>query len=63
VGIGGPQWAGQDESDECVEAKRTGMADTFLSLLRADPARVVVSVMGILFALALVTLPFFLLHG
>jgi hypothetical protein len=32
-------------------------------LLRAGPARVVMSVLGILFALGLVTLPFFLLRG
>jgi hypothetical protein len=48
---------------EYAEAKRAGTADTFISLLRADPARVLLSVLGILFALALVTLPFFLLRG
>lgn len=44
-------------------ARRAGTADTFISLLRADPARVVMSLLGILFALGLVTIPFFLLRG
>lgn len=48
---------------EYAAAKRAGTADTFLMLLRAEPARVVLSVLGILFALGLVTLPFFLLRG
>ncbi|WP_426687454.1 DUF6164 family protein [Rhodanobacter ginsengiterrae] len=48
---------------EYAAARRAGTADTFFTLLRADPARVVMSVLGILFALALVTLPFFLLRG
>lgn len=48
---------------EYAAAKRAGTAETFLSLLRADPVRVVMSVLGILFALGLVTIPFFLLRG
>jgi hypothetical protein len=44
-------------------AKLAGTAETFLTLLRADPLRVVMSLLGILFALSLVTLPFFLLRG
>ena len=48
---------------EYAAAKRAGTAATFITLLRADPARVVLSVLGILFALALVTLPYFLLRG
>ncbi len=48
---------------EYAAAKRAGTADTFFTLLRADPLRVVMSVLGILFALALVTIPYFLLHG
>lgn len=47
---------------EYAAAKRAGTAATFITLLRAEPARVVMSVLGILFALALVTLPFFLLR-
>ena len=42
-------------------ARRAGTADTFLSMLRAEPARVVLSVLGILAALSLVVLPFILL--
>ncbi|GAA0889196.1 DUF6164 family protein [Rhodanobacter soli] len=48
---------------EYAAAKRAGTAATFITLLRADPLRVVMSLLGILFALALVTLPFFLLRG
>lgn len=48
---------------EYAAAKRAGTADTFFTLFRADPARVVMSMLGILFALGLVTLPFFLLRG
>jgi len=48
---------------EYAAAKRAGTAETFVTLLRADPLRVVMSLLGILFALALVTLPFFLLRG
>lgn len=47
---------------EYAEAKRAGTADTFVSLLRAEPARVLLSVLGILFALGLVVIPFFLLR-
>ena len=48
---------------EYAAAKRAGTAATFITLLRAEPLRVVMSLLGILFALALVTLPFFLLRG
>ena len=48
--------------DEYAAAKRAGTADTFLSLLRADPLRVAMSVLGILIALGLVVIPFFLLR-
>lgn len=44
-------------------ARRAGTADTFITLLCADPARFVMSVLGILFALGLVTLPFLLLRS
>jgi len=48
---------------EYAAARRAGTAATFITLLRADPVRVVMSVLGILFALTLVTVPFFLLRG
>lgn len=47
---------------EYAAARRAGTADTFMTMLRADPVRVVMSVLGILFALGLVTIPFFLLR-
>ena len=48
---------------EYAAAKRAGTAETFLTMLRADPERVVMSVLGILFVLGLMTLPFILLRG
>lgn len=48
---------------EYAAAKRAGTAETFFTLLRAEPARVVMSVLGILLALGLVTIPYFLLRG
>ena len=42
---------------EYAAARRAGTAETFITLLRADPVRVVLSVLG------LVTLPFLLLRG
>ncbi|MFA6232538.1 MAG: DUF6164 family protein [Rhodanobacter sp.] len=47
---------------EYAAAKRAGTAETFLTMLRAEPVRVAMSVLGILFALALVTIPFLLLR-
>jgi hypothetical protein len=47
---------------EYAAARRAGNAETFVTLLRADPVRVVMCVLGILFALGLVTIPFFLLR-
>ncbi|TAL86857.1 MAG: hypothetical protein EPN74_03460 [Rhodanobacter sp.] len=47
---------------EYAAAKRAGTAETFITLLRAEPARVVMSVLGILFVLVLMALPFFLLR-
>ena len=43
-------------------AKRAGTADTFMSMLRAEPVRVVMSVLGILVVLGLVALPYILLR-
>lgn len=46
---------------EYAAAKRAGTADTIVSLLRDDPLRVVMTLLGILIVLGLATLPFFLL--
>ena len=43
-------------------ARRAGTADTFWAVLRTEPARVVLTVLGILFMLALVALPVILLR-
>ncbi len=48
---------------EYAAAKRAGTAETFVTMLRADPARVVMSLLGILVVLALMVLPFILLRG
>ncbi|MFC3552258.1 DUF6164 family protein [Lysobacter cavernae] len=44
-------------------ARRAGTAETFWTVLRAEPARVALTVLGILFMLALVALPIILLRG
>lgn len=46
---------------EYAAARRAGTAETFVSMLRDDPLRVVMTLLGILFVLGLVTLPFILL--
>lgn len=46
---------------EYAAAKRAGTAETFFSLLRDDPLRVVMVVLGILIVLGVATLPFILL--
>lgn len=46
---------------EYAAAKRAGTAATFLTMLRAEPARVAVSVLGILFVLVVLALPVILL--
>lgn len=48
---------------EYAAAKRDGAAETFIGMLRSDPLRVLVSLLGILLALGLVALPVILLHG
>ncbi len=48
---------------EYAAAKRAGTAETFVSMLRAEPVRVVISVLGILVVLGLVALPFLLLRA
>lgn len=46
---------------EYAAARRAGTAETIVSMLRDDPLRVVMTVVGILIILGLVTVPFFLL--
>lgn len=46
---------------EYAAAKQAGTAETIVSMLRDDPLRVVLTVLGILIIVALVTVPFFLL--
>ncbi len=48
---------------EYAAARRAGTAETFFSVLRADPLRVALALLGILLALALVALPVVLLRG
>ena len=47
---------------EYAAARQAGTAETFMTMLRAEPVRVVMSVLGILFALGLVVIPFLLLR-
>ncbi len=44
-------------------AKRAGTAETFIGILRSDPLRVVMTLLGILLVLGLVALPVILLRG
>ena len=48
---------------EYAAARRAGTAETFLTVLRAEPLRVVMTLLGILLALGLVALPVILLRG
>jgi hypothetical protein len=48
---------------EYAAAKRAGTAETFVDILRADPLRVVMTLLGMLLALGLVALPVILLRG
>ena len=48
---------------EYAAAKRAGTAETFVGMLRADPLRVVMTLLGILLVLGLVALPVVLLRG
>lgn len=48
---------------EYVAAKRAGTAETFVTMLRTQPGRVAMGVLGILFVLGLMALPIFLLRG
>ncbi|TWI12016.1 DUF6164 family protein [Aerolutibacter ruishenii] len=53
----------QRARDEHESAKRAGTAETFWSVLRNDPVRVVLTMLGIVFMLALLALPVMLLRG
>ena len=48
---------------EYAAARRAGTAETFIGILRSDPLRVVMTLLGILLALGLVALPVILLRG
>ncbi len=48
---------------EYAAAKQAGTADTFMTMLRAEPARVVLSILGMLLVLGLAALPFIVLRG
>lgn len=55
------QARGERARAEYAAARRDGTAETFWTLLRADPGRMVLNVLAILFLLALVALPVILL--
>jgi hypothetical protein len=48
---------------EYAAARRAGIAETFIGVFRADPVRVVMTLLGILLALGLMALPVILLWG
>lgn len=48
---------------EYAAAKRAGTAETFFDVLRAEPLRVMLILLSVLFALGLVALPVILLRG
>jgi hypothetical protein len=57
------QQRGERARAEHAAAVRAGTVETFWSQLRAEPARVLLAVLGILLALALVALPVLLLRA
>lgn len=57
------QQRGVRARDEYAAAKRAGTAETFGMVLRAEPGRVALNVLAILFLLGLVALPIILLRG
>lgn len=57
------QQRGARARDEYAAAKRDGTAETFASVVRAEPARVALLVLAILFVLGLMALPAILLRG
>lgn len=54
---------GAKARDEYAEAKRSGTAETFGSVVRTQPLRVALLVLAILFVLGLMALPAILLGG
>lgn len=50
------------ENEAFADARRAGTAQTFLAMFRAEPARVALSVLGMLFVLFLMALPVVLLR-
>ena len=57
------QARGERARAEYAAAVRDGTAETFLSQLRAEPLRVVLTVVAIILLLGLVALPVLLLRG
>ena len=57
------QQRGARARDEYAAARRAGTAETFGSVVRAQPARVALLVLAILFVLGLMALPAILLRG
>ena len=57
------QQRGTSARAEYVAAQRAGTAETFWTVLRAEPGRVALTVLAILFLLGLVALPVILLRG
>lgn len=57
------QQRGSRARDAHAEAKRDGTAETFGMVLRAEPGRVALLVLAILFVLGLMALPAILLRG
>lgn len=57
------QQRGTRARDEYAAAKREGTAETFGMVFRAEPARVALLVLAILFVLGLMALPAILLRG
>lgn len=53
----------QRARDEYARAKREGTAETFQSVLRTEPVRVALTLLGILVMLGLLALPIILLRG
>jgi len=57
------QQRGERVRNEHAAARRAGTAETFGMVLRAEPGRVALLVLAILFVLGLMALPAFLLRG
>ncbi len=57
------QQRGARARDDYAAAKRAGTAETFATMLRAEPGRVISRVLAILFVLGLMALPIILFWG